>query len=217
MVHFKRDAIRKSIETVTTHFRQLIARKSKNESKTTWSIVCPITLTQRLLTKTATTYFRRLIARGAKINALRLCTMCTGKFAGRPINRKYIFIYILSTPRNIWRYSTIYNANISWRCNAQCAPSAVHRLSCTEKFFPPCIDGVGEAKWILRNFFAIAQTTNDAFAKYWYFLFVWQCRRTFLWKMNYQPKSWHQVCVSAWNIGAPILSEAAMEILRRRN
>ena len=132
MVHFKRDAIRKSIETVTTHFRQLIARKSKNESKTTWSIVCPITLTQRLLTKTAATNFRRLIARGAKINALRLCTMCTGKFAGRPINRKYIFIYILSTPRNIWRYSTIYNANISWRCNAQCAPSAVHRLSCTE-------------------------------------------------------------------------------------
>ena len=113
MVHFERDAIRKSIETVTTHFRQLIARKSKNESKTTWSIVCPITLTQRLSAKTASTNFRRLIARGAKINALRLCTMCSGKFAGRPINRKYIFIYILSTSRNIWRYSTIHNASIS--------------------------------------------------------------------------------------------------------
>ena len=79
----------------------------------------------------------------------------------------------------------------------QCTLCSAQTYTCTEKFFPQCIDGVGEAKWILRNFFAIAQTTNDASAKYWYFLFVWQCRRTFLWKMSYQPKSWHRVCVPA--------------------
>ena len=126
MVHFKRDAIRKSIETVTTHFRQLIARKSKNESKTTWSIVCPITLTQRLLTKTTTTYFRRLIAWGAKINALRLCTMCTGKCAGRDINRKYIHIYCL--------LPEIYEgtAQSTTQISVGIAVHNVHILQCTD-------------------------------------------------------------------------------------
>ena len=141
MVHFKSNAIKNPLKNTAIHsyFGQLIAKKSKNnskttrsivcsktlhwcnvywqrlhtyilmaakssvegakilflKSKTTWYIDCPITLTQRLLTKSATTYFRRLIAGGEKINALRLCTMCTGKCAGRDINRKYIFIYIV--------------------------------------------------------------------------------------------------------------------------
>ena len=56
------------------------------------------------------------------------CVLCALVNALEETLTENIFIYILSTPRNISRCSTIHNANISWRCNAQCAHCAVHRL-----------------------------------------------------------------------------------------